>query len=432
MVNLQKSVKRLPDRPGVYLFKGHVGQVLYVGKSINVRERVKSHLTAVGSKSQSLIVSAVSVESILVNYELEALLVEAELIKKYQPRYNSTAKDDKHPLYIKISKEEFPKIITCRREDESDAKYFGPFPSSSTVRQVLRQIRKIFPYCAQKKIGRKPCFYSHLGLCRPCPAEIRKVTDIDIDKGREMKTQYKGNIRKIVLLLKGKNKTLKKKLEKEMKEVAGRQDFEKAAVIRDQLAQLSYITTPYKEAGAYLENPNLLSDLRADEIQSLQKLLKLQRPPHRIECFDVAHLGGVSTTASMVTFINGEPEKNLYRRFKVRTVKKSDDVVSMAETIKRRLKHFDDWGKPDLVLVDGGKPQVSATKEVLGNMGVKTPVIGLAKRLEEIIVPTDGGFRILRLPTGSPALTLLQRLRDEAHRFARSYHFKLRLRELRR
>lgn len=431
--------RKLSPSPGVYLFKDKTGQVLYAGKSINVRERIKAHVAAQGGKGENMISEARGVESIPVASELEALLLEAALIKRYLPKYNSQAKDDKHPLYIKITTgEDFPKVSTSRRGDEPKSTYFGPFPSSSTVRQVLRQIRKVFPYCAQKGIGRRACFYAHLKLCDPCPADVVKVTDSNLR--RALKHRYRRNIKRIVLLLSGKIKGAKHTLQNEMAKLSKEEKFEEAAQRRNELRALEYITTPYSPTSAYLENPGLLEDIREVETEKLYELLRLHirdvkqsltsyKRPRRIECFDVSHTGGSAAVASMVTFINGEPEKNLYRRFKIRRDRTRNDFSTMGEVIKRRLEHLPDWGEPDLIVVDGGKPQISAARQYL--RGKKSfPVIGLAKRLEEIIIPTDGEYVILRLRSNNPALNLLQRLRDEAHRFARSYHFNLRLQSL--
>ncbi|MEK7521749.1 MAG: GIY-YIG nuclease family protein [Patescibacteria group bacterium] len=449
---LLKTAQTLDKSPGVYLFKDSRKKVIYVGKSISIRERVISHLRAKGTKSSEIANSASSISCIPVLSELEALLLEAELIKKHLPKYNATSRDDKHPLYIKVTtSEEFPKVMTSRREENNKSRYFGPFPASSTVKQVLRSLRRTFPYCSQKQISKRPCLYSHIGLCNPCPNYINPLLDSDLKL--VLKSQYKSSIRKILLLLSGKTKRLEKSLLGDMKATSLREDFEKAGEIRDQLRRLSYITKPYEKVGAYLENPNLVADIRAEELKTLRDVLSSSLshypPPtniSRIECYDVAHTGGKATTCSMVTFIDGEPDKNFYRRFKIRRVKGVDDYASLKEALSRRLKHLEDWGRPDLIVIDGGKGQVSAALSVLHSRGANTnppprwnsydtsgeiPVIGLTKRLEEIIIPLPkGGFKSVVLGKNNPAVKLLQRLRDEAHRFARSYHFKLRLKEL--
>ncbi len=443
MNQLLKQAATLEKSPGVYIFKKPGGTVIYVGKSISIRDRVISHIRAKGTKSQDISNAASDISSIPVLSELEALLLEAELIRKYMPRYNSASRDDKHPLYIKITTgEEYPKVLTSRKENLKKTRYFGPFPASSTVKSVLRQLRRTFPYCSQKQITKRTCLYSHLGLCNPCPNYTNSLLDLDLKL--VLKAKYKSNIRKILLLLSGKTKRLEKTLLGDMKAASLGEDFEKAGEIRDQLRKLSYITKPYEKVGAYLENPNLVADIRAEETAVLRDVLSshmsVSTSISRIECYDVAHTGGKATTCSMVTFVDGEPDKNLYRRFQIRRVRGIDDYASLKEALSRRLKHLEDWGRPDLIVIDGGKGQVSAAIDVLHSRSenvstlrewaLDIPVIGLAKRLEEIVIPLpDGSFQSIVLGIRSPAVQLLQRLRDEAHRFARSYHFKLRMRE---
>ena len=433
MPDLQTIVKKLHNGPGIYIFKNNRGQVLYVGKSIKVQDRVLSHLAGIGEKSRALVRESSTLETIPVNSELEALLLEAELIKKHLPKFNSRAKDDKHPLYIKITTgEEYPKVYTSRKEDGQGSLYFGPFPSSLTVKRALKQIRKIFPYHSQKQTSKRPCLYSHIGLCDPCPNAIENIKDEKLKS--ELVNKYLGNIGKIIKFLSGKERSLKKNIEKEMIELSKMEKYEEAAGLRDKLEQLNYITMPYNNPSEYLKNPNLLEDIRKNELEALYKLLgprlKNIRLPVRIECFDISHLGGDFATSSMVTFVKGEPEKSYYRKFKIYGKNTRDDFAMMRETIYRRLKHLEDWGRPNLVIVDGGKGQVSVAKSMLEEMGENIPLVGLAKRLEEIVIPKEKGFVVVRLAEDNPALHLLQRIRDEAHRFARRYHFHLRLKEL--
>lgn len=432
MISLRQQASKLPMAPGVYIFKNSQGRALYVGKSTNVRERIFSHLASKGEKEQAMAGESATVESITVGSELEALLLEAELIKQYLPRYNSRSKDDKHALYIKITKsKEFPKVFTSRKEDDPKAVYFGPFPSSSTVRRVLKMIRKVFPFCQQPVASKRPCLYSHLGLCNPCPSEIIQTQGLKLR--RRLKRDYRSNLANIARLLSGKQKLLKGKLKREMTKAVRGENFEIAARIRDQLVGLEYITTPYKSPREYLENPNLIEDIRKGEMDALYELLGKSlrmKYPSRVECFDISHLGGKAATASLVAFVNGEPEKSLYRKFKIHRGKTMDDFAMIKETVGRRLNHLKDWGEPALLIVDGGKGQVSAARSALAEKGIELPIVGLAKRLEEVIIPKSFGFYTVRLGQDNPALHLLQRARDEAHRFARKYHFQLRMHEL--
>ena len=232
----------------------------------------------------------------------------------------------------------------------------------------------------------------------------------------------------------GKKTSVKRKLEHEMNDASKRQNFEDAARIRNQITELEYITQPFRNPAEYMANPNLLEDLREREINSLYKALKNNienlNLPERIECFDVSHLSGTLSTSSMVTFMGGVPNKNFYRQFKIYGQKTNDDYYMMYETVKRRIKHFKDWGTPDLIVVDGGKPQITAAKKAFVEIGVNLPLVGLAKKLETIIVPRGEKFLEINLNNNDPAIHLLQRLRDEAHRFARKYHFKLRFKSL--
>lgn len=422
--------KELPETAGVYLyFRGDAP--IYIGKAINLKRRVSSYFDLrLEPKTARMMREAENFSFIKVTSELEALLLEAKLIRKYMPQYNIEAKDDKHPLYIVITKEEYPRVITARKSDlkkVASKGIYGPFPSSKNVRSVLRHLRRIFPF-SDHKIGKRPCLYSHIGLCKPCPNEISAIADrqFQADKRR----QYLSNIRHLKTVLDGKIENVRREIAKEMKSDSEDQDYEAAAEARDRIKRLEYITQPQIPTEYFIENPNLYSDLREKEIKLLRKVLEKENFKtsrlKRIECFDIAHLAGTNPTASMVTFIDAEPEKKFYRHFKVRQQKGNSDVDSLREVIKRRIKHLEDWGRPDLIIVDGGKPQVGVFVKELTGTGI--PIVGLAKRFETLVIPfiSEGSLVLKekRLPRG-PALNLVQRLRDEAHRFARVYHHKL-------
>lgn len=329
-----------------------------------------------------------------VNSEFEALLLETKLIRKYMPKYNSASKDDKHPLYITITKEEFPRVITTRKDGT-----FGPFPSSNNVREVLKMIRRIFPY-ADHKVGSRACLYSQLGLCDPCPSIIRTNKD---------KLKYLSNIRKIKSILNGKISVVKKDLEKEMDKLAKAEEFESANKAKRQLEKLEYITTPRVSVELYLENPNLTEDLRSEELEEIAAIVKVKKL-RRIECYDISHLGGTKATASMVVFIEGEADKSEYRHFKIRQKKGQSDYDSIREVAKRRKKN--NWDKADLIIIDGGIGQVKAFETDI-------PKVGIAKNPDRLIIGED------KLRLKGPAANLITRIRDEAHRFAQRYHHKL-------
>ena len=360
-----------------------------------------------------MIAESTHISFIQVSSELEALLLEAKLIKIYIPRYNIVAKDDKHPLYIRITKEEFPRVITARKiaGNENNIAFYGPFPSSKNVYAVMRMIRKIFPY-SDHKIGRRGCIYSHIGLCDPCPNEIQGIEN-SVQK-IVLRKKYLRNIRSIESILDGNIEKVSKELEKEMKILSDAQNFEAAAGVRNQINRFEYITRPHLPSEFYMENPNLYEDTRKKELTELKKILNVKNLL-RIECFDIAHLSGTKATASMVTFINGEADKNYYRHFRIKKAKGGDDYGSMREVAQRRKNNFSSWGIPDLIIVDGGVGQVAAFKEKISEV----PVVGIAKHPDRLIVKNE------KIKLTGRALNLISRMRDEAHRFARRYHHSL-------
>jgi excinuclease ABC subunit C len=424
-----KIYSAFPESAGVYVFFKD-NYPIYIGKAINLKRRVSSYFNLdLEGKTASMVSDAQGLSYIQVGSELEALLLESKLIRSYMPIYNIAAKDDKHPLYIQITKEKYPRVITARKiaGRENNIAFYGPFPSSKNVRSVLRMLRRIFPY-SDHKLGKRGCLYSHIGLCDPCPNIIETTSD-KLQK-TNLQDQYLKNIKHIKSILNGNIAKVRSNLEREMEELSKNQDFEKAGLIRDQIQKLEYITRPQMPTEFYMQNPNLYEDIRKNEALQLAAVLKnfnlLVPKIERIECFDVAHLAGTSPTASMVTFIKGEPDKNFYRHFRIRQIKSQDDYASMKEVISRRKNHLKDWGKPDLIIVDGGKGQVSVFLKELE--GENIPVVGLAKRFETLVIPVSiYGTTILkeyRFPKGA-ALNLVERIRDEAHRFARTYHHKL-------
>lgn len=432
------NVKDLPNKPGIYMFKNKDEKVLYVGKSINIKSRVSSYLQTKNSellpKVEKLLVEAEMVDCILTTSDFEALILEAHLIKVFQPHYNIRLKDDKRYLYIKMTTgEKFPRVTTARKQGpRSNAVYFGPYPSSKTVKDVLRLVRRIFPYCTQKPTANRRCFYSQIYLCNPCPAEISKLpAGLQQRKTKE----YQNNIRNIIKLLSGKKDQVQQRLKREMLTLAKKQKFEEAGRIKKQLDMLEYIVAHKRSSiSKYLtdvkgsdQDISRVSKLR----ETLKPYLKILSTPVRIEGYDISNIQGRQATGAMIVFTNGAPTMSLYRKFRIRTRVTPDDSSMMKEVLKRRLKHIE-WEYPDLILVDGGKSQVSATLAILKQYNIQIPVLGLAKRDETVVVQTsqtcynEKGWREIKLPAESQALQLLQNVRDEAHRFAKKYHVKLR------
>lgn len=436
---IRKSLDRLSEQTGVYMFKNADDATLYVGKAVNLKKRVSSYFQKgdLALKTLTFVPQIQTIEHIETVSELDALLLEADLIKKLKPKYNIIWKDDKHPLYIKISIfAEFPKITTVRKEDDRRAFYVGPFPSGRTARVVLQSLRKVFPYCAQNRLGKRSCFYTHLGLCDPCPSVVIKLPP---KLYREEKKRYRANIYAIKKILEGKSTAVLNGLIKEMEDYAKKEEYERAAQIRNQIRELRYITQQHFPSGVYLSHPDYTKEEQQKELAAFRELLidihhesplafRVPDVLRRLECFDISNTMGQEGTGSMVTFVHGRAEKGLYRRFRIRLVKTPNDTAMLDEVLRRRFQH-PEWGSADIILVDGGKAQLGTASQVLKEMGIALPVVGLAKRLEELVVPlasSDRPFRLVRLKPGSPQYHLLTRIRDEAHRFAISYHRSLR------
>lgn len=413
----KKEFLKLPEVPGVYTF-WKKDTPIYIGKSINLKSRLNSYLDLhLSPKTLQMVSEAERVTYLEVTSDLESLLLESDQIKKYKPKYNIVLKDDKNALYIVITKEEFQRVLAVRKlitNQYSLISNFGPFPSSGNVKIILKMIRKVFPF-SDHKIGKKPCLYSHLGLCNPCPNMIQGSEN---SAARIVETKrYKTNIRNIKLVLSRKFNVVRKSLEKEMMERSKEMDFEMARTLRDKIRTLDYITQERIETHEFLKNPNFAEDLRNNELKSLSEIVKVNKL-NRIECFDIAHLSGVSATASMVVLTKGEKNNSEYKHFKVKQSNSQSDYDSMREIALRRAKHFEDWGKPDLIIVDGGLGQVRVFNEIFEQYGVK--IVGIAKHPDRLIFPDGVKIRLVR-----ESLNIVSRIRDEAHRFARRLHHKL-------
>lgn len=415
------KLKSLPTKPGVYLYHNSVGEVIYVGKAINLRSRVSQYFqsyNALGPKTKTLVSQIASIKTQIVNSEIEALILEASLIKKYHPKYNSLLKDDKSYLYITISHDSLPTISTARSTNlPSNTDTFGPFPDSLAVKTLLRAIRKIFPYYS-KKHSSKPCLYCHLHLC-PGPNPNIKI--------------YRQTVTKIKKILTGDFKILQRQLKKEMDQFSRDQNFEMAMTTRDQLQAINYIVSGWHHLSSLFAQINLPSDRSHQAIDELKTLLHLGQI-NRLECFDISQLGSQYFVGSMSVWQDGRLAPDQYRQFKIKNTFgtviarneetwQSNDPLMIREVVYRRLRHSD-WGTPDLILVDGGKPQVSAIS-IIDDLPSTIKIIGLAKKLETIVIKNQNDFTQINLPANSSALNLLKLLRNEAHRFANRYRRQL-------
>lgn len=406
----------LPHRPGIYLYKDSAGEILYVGKAVDLHHRVASYFNrnAQTAKIAQLVERIRFVETIVVATELEALILEANLIKKYLPPYNIALKDDRDYIYIGLTDERFPRVVIARKKDEPYLKrMFGPFPSATTVKKTLRQLRKVFPWCSNPPGPRnktyRPCFYLHLGLCPG--ACVGKISGED----------YNQTVRLFVRFMEGKQRQLLSPLRSEMERLSAETKFEEAARLKRMIEGIDYLLQP-TSVSQYLENPNFLEDQNRQALKELQIALNLSEVPIRIECYDISNLQGIDATGSMVVLTVGEVDKSQYRKFKIKISGRPDDFAMHQEVMGRRLRHKE-WPLPQLFLIDGGRGQVRAAKTELDGAGVDIPIFGLAKR-REWLYPPEG--EPVRLPGNNLGLRIVQKIRDESHRFAITYHRKLR------
>ncbi|MDD5593375.1 MAG: excinuclease ABC subunit UvrC [Candidatus Margulisbacteria bacterium] len=410
MSSLKEKLAALPAKPGVYLFKDKKGEIIYVGKAKVLRRRVASYFKPNPELKTSILLDRLyDIDYVTTASELDALLLEDELIKKYKPRYNVALRDDKAYPFIKVTvNEEWPRVFLARRREGDGALYFGRY-QGGMVRAVLRLIKKFFPvrWCTESPLKKRqqPCLYYHIGSCSaPCVGNIAH-------------DDYLSLVKSVILMLEGKMDRAIEGLKAEMAKAATARDFEQAAFLRDKIELLDKMRAGKTDL-AKAPAPRLLS-----EVAELQKALKLARPPMRVECFDISNIQGTNVVASMVAFLGGLPLKQDYRRFKVRSLAgKPNDVQAIYEVVKRRYSGSlaKKLELPDLVVVDGGPAQVSFGRRALMESKIDRPLIGLAKREEEIYFP--GRTKPLRLSKESEALKLLQRIRDEAHRFAVTFH----------
>ncbi len=436
MTQLQEKLLNLPKNPGVYFHKNRHGEIIYVGKAAVLRNRVRQYFQASRNrdpKTEALVAEIVDVDWIEVESEIEALFLEAEMIRRYMPQYNILLRDDKSSTYVRIDmKNEYPSITFTRRPLDDGATYYGPYLSAFSLKRALKYLRKIFPYSIHTVLPKRACLQYHLGLC-PGP-----------ETGELDSRTYKDTLKKLIMYLKGERVQLTNQLEKEMKQAAKHKNFEEAAKLRNQLFALRSLNKQV----IFSDRENV--DLSRDHaLNDLTELLGLDKIPRRIEGYDISHMSGTDTVASMVVFTNGVSDKGQYRKFKMR-LPGNDDFAHMREVMTRRLhdENVKKWGMPNLYLIDGGKGQLSSALSVLKEHDIKLPAIGLAKQFEEIVIKKDwpylnlnekkalelhgtimesDDFWIVHLPNNSHVVKLLQRIRDESHRFAVSYHSVLKV-----
>jgi len=386
--------KKLPDSPGVYLMKGKKGKLLYIGKAGNLRRRVSSYFLRPHDARISQMVSDIkTIDFLETDNALEALILEAKLIKDKKPPYNIKDKDDKSFLFIEITDEEFPRVLLVRGKSLSAGKRYGPFTSASSAREAIRILRKIFPWSThpESKIGsyKKPCFEYEIGLCPgTCVGAISKK-------------DYMKNIKGLKMFLSGQKNKLINSLKKDMALASKELRFEDASKLKKKIFSLEHI-----------QDAALLGE--ADIVSTDDKT--------RIEGYDISNISGDSAVGSMVVFVGGSPKRDEYRKFKIRSILEPNDVGMMKEMVSRRLKN--DWPLPDFMLVDGGVAQVNAVRSSVLEAGLKIPIIGMVKGPDR--KKTDlVGDKVVNINK-----KILEKVRDEAHRFAISYHKSVRSKKM--
>ncbi len=430
VVSPAEKVKQFPTGPGVYLMKDAQGVVLYVGKAKNLRNRAGHYFTKAAAedpRTADLVKLIADVDFLPAESEVDALLMEARLVKDIQPRFNVDLKDDKTFPYMQIRvREEFPRVEFTRTPRRRGVRLYGPFTSARTLRQAMQVLQRIFQFRTCSLDIRsdddrwrwfRPCLLHSIRQCTaPCNFRVTRE-------------EYRKQIRKLRMVMEGKKDRLLAEMEKEMREASAALLFEKAARLRDDIEALKKLG----QRGDAIRDvqPEVFPIDPKKGLHGLKKVLGLEKTPRTIEGVDVAHLGGDETVASLVSFIDGLPFKPGYRRYRIQSVRGVDDFASIREVVTRRFRRLsrEEETFPDVLLIDGGKGQLNAALEAFRLLGVEPPtLLSLAKREEEIFRP--GANEPIRLSRRSAALRLLQYVRDEAHRFAQHYHHILRRKKL--
>lgn len=431
---LEDKLKKLPSAPGVYLHKSKNGEIIYVGKAAVLKNRVRQYFQSskdFDNKTKALVAEIHDTDWIETDSEIDALFLESELVKRYMPKYNVLLRDDKSQIYIRISmNEDRPYVSFTRNPLDDGAEYYGPYFNGFVLKKAMRQLRRVFPYYVKSQNNK-----SKLDL----DVHLKLSPDESIST-----SEYKKSLRRLIGYIKGEKKTIIKQLESEMKEAASNKDFEKASSLRDQIFYLKEL-----QRKIMFGDKEFLNISKDQALSDISRLLGLKKLPSRIEGFDISHMSGSNVVASMVVFVNGVSNRAEYRKFKTR-FERNDDFANMNETISRRFseKNIKSWGMPDLVLIDGGKGQLDAALKAMDSLGIKVPTVGLAKKEEQIVVALEksnlaidqsfvsslGGYSnytdnyaLINIDNNSHVIKLLQRIRDESHRFAVSYHSTLKL-----
>lgn len=410
MHQLKNKIAVLPESSGVYVFKDNQGRIIYIGKAKSLKKRVQSYFNRfLSTKTQALVAKIADIKYTITPCEAQAELLEASLIKDWQPYYNISLKDDKSFPLIKISDEEFACISICRRKKQKgDDKslYFGPYTDAASLSHAFKVIRRLFGFRSCKRLPKESCLYFRLKLC-PAPC----IGNINVKEYRELINQIK-------MFLESRYEELLNELAKRMKGAGLMKQFEEAAKIRDQINALSVFSQGKGER------------INFTELEDLKNLLGVKRIPKRIEAFDISNIFGKEATGAMVSFYKGLPDKDNYRRFRIKMVTQIDDYSMIREVVARRYLRLKEanLSLPDLILIDGGRQHLLAAQAEVKKLGLQVPLVSIAKEKENIYV--ENRVHPIKLDSDTPALNLIRRVRDEAHRFAVAYHHILRRKKI--
>lgn len=417
-ITIHQKAKAAPHIAGVYIFRCGKTPV-YIGKAADLKKRLASYFRAdVAHKVRALREEADSLEWMELGSEVEALIREAELIKRHLPKYNVLLRDDKSYFYVAITKDAFPRIFIAHKTNLTGRQFrrvIGPFTTASALYTTLKLLRRIFPYCTCKEIHKRPCLNAQIGRC-PGFCCLRG------EASENEHALYRRNIKAITEILSGKRKHILSQWKRDMRAASKNQRYETAGRLRDQIAGLENI---FSHEQVLESNVRLRAGRRWTEIQSVIKsVIGTDKPISRVEGYDISNISGTEATGSMVVFINGFPAKARYKQFKIKTVHQISDVDMHKEVMRRRMSH-PEWGMPDLLLIDGGLPQIRAVAGVLRPGHDSIRLAALAKREEELYIENkEKPVRLDSLP--QDIMLFFQHVRDESHRFAKRYHHKLR------
>ena len=427
---VKDTLRNLPDVPGVYLMRDARGRIMYVGKAKSLRKRVSSYFRESAArrgdpKLRSLVHSIADLDLIELRTEAEAILMEGRLIKEYRPRFNILFKDDKQFLLLRLhTGEPVPRLDSCRLVKEDGARYFGPYPNASAAYAAKDFAQRHYGLrlCRPRIPGAEDHRHCHWDILRTCSAPCI---------GQIPPEAYRLRAEEAAAFLRGERPNALRELREEMLQASAKLRFEQAASFRDTLRLL---TEALKRRTRMARTPQLKADEALAGVRELQKILSLDAVPRTLECVDISTISGTYAVASLVTALEGRPAPSRYRRFRIRTVEGSNDPAMIAEVVRRRFLRRDQpgWESPDLLIVDGGITQLRAAREALRNLGLTgIPTAGLAKRFEQVIAGPEKEEKVINLPEDSTALRVLKIVRDEAHRFALTYHRALRGKRIR-